>query len=79
MAGGGARLTGDALRAAHSTIAAWRINPSTDAICPLCGAAGLGITDRSARPHAEWYAISCAACGLNESLHIPMAAPLHGD
>ncbi len=42
--------------------------------CPLCGTAGLTIVDRSARPHAEWYAVSCAACGLDDVISIPMSA-----
>ena len=27
--------------------------------CPVCEASGLKIVDRSTRPYAEWYALSC--------------------
>jgi hypothetical protein len=36
---------------------------------------GLKITDHSARPHAEWYALKCGACGLDAMVHVPMAPP----
>jgi hypothetical protein len=55
------------------TIAAWRANPKRAAVaCPVCGEDGLSIIDRSARPYAEWYALSCAACGLRETLHVAL-------
>jgi hypothetical protein len=38
---------------------------------------GLGIIDRSARPHAEWYHLSCRSCGLDETLHMALGAPVH--
>jgi len=34
------------------------------------------IIDRSARPYAEWYALSCRSCGLDETLHIPLGPPV---
>jgi hypothetical protein len=40
--------------------------------CPACDKPGLAIVDRSARPHAEWYALTCSACGLSETLNIPL-------
>ncbi len=43
--------------------------------CPVCGGAGLTIVDRSARPYAEWYYLTCARCGLEETLHVPMTPP----
>lgn len=52
----------------------WRRAPSASLACPACEAADLKITDRSARPHAEWYVFGCKACGLDRALHIPMAS-----
>jgi hypothetical protein len=40
--------------------------------CPRCGAEPLGIDDRSTPPYALWYAITCAGCGLDEVVHIPL-------
>jgi len=57
-------------------IAAWRADPAAPVACPACGKAGLAIVDRSARPYAEWYALSCPACGLDETLHIPLGPPV---
>jgi hypothetical protein len=57
------------------SIAAWRADPDSPATCPVCGAAHLSIIDRSARPYAEWYYLTCAQCGLEETLHIPMSPP----
>ena len=57
------------------SIAAWRADPEGPAPCPVCGKAGLTIIDRSARPYAEWYYLTCADCGLEETLHIPMSPP----
>jgi predicted RNA-binding Zn-ribbon protein involved in translation (DUF1610 family) len=67
-------LTIDQQRQALRSIAAWRADAAAAVACPVCGKAGLIIVDRSARPHAEWYALSCAACGLAETLHIPLGA-----
>jgi predicted RNA-binding Zn-ribbon protein involved in translation (DUF1610 family) len=59
---------------ATQCIAQWRSDPQRAVACPACGTAGLEIIDRSARPHAEWYALSCDACGLRETLHIALGA-----
>jgi hypothetical protein len=67
-------LTAEQQRAAVARIAAWRADPQRRVACPACGAEGLEIVDRSARPHAEWYALSCTACGLGETLHIALGA-----
>jgi transcription elongation factor Elf1 len=67
-------LTPEQQREAMRQVGAWRARPTQPVACPACGADGLGVVDRSARPHAEWYALSCAACGLDETLHIPMGA-----
>jgi transcription elongation factor Elf1 len=64
------------LRLAIGLIAAWRADPERPVACPACGKEGLAIVDRSARPHAEWYALACAACGLDETLHIPLGSPV---
>lgn len=76
----GRRLTSpDALSAARRAVTRWQAcgGASTPEIaCPLCGAAGLTVTDRSARPHAEWYALNCSACGLDEAIAIPLGAAI---
>ena len=74
--GGGMALDADQLREAVRRIAAWRANADAPVVCPACGEAGLMIIDRSARPYAEWYALSCRSCGLDETLHIPLGAPV---
>ena len=70
-------LTADQQRRAIGSIGAWRADPGSAVACPACGKPGLAIIDRSARPHAEWYALTCAACGLSETLHIPLGAAVH--
>jgi hypothetical protein len=69
-------LTAEQQRAALRSIAIWRTDPQAPAACPSCEKPGLGVIDRSARPYAEWYALECGACGLTETLHIPLAAPV---
>jgi len=63
---------------ALARIAAWRSRPADPISCPVCEAQGLVIVDQSARPHAEWYAFSCRACGLDTTIHIPMAPQMPG-
>ena len=72
-------LTADELRTSLEVIAAWRSDPDTTRDCPRCGAPGLALADRSARPHAEWYHLACAGCGLDETVHIPLGSPTMGD
>jgi predicted RNA-binding Zn-ribbon protein involved in translation (DUF1610 family) len=67
-------LTIDQQRLALQGIAARRADAAVVVACPSCGKPGLAIVDRSARPHAEWYGLSCAACGLAETLNIPLGA-----
>ena len=67
-------LTAEQQREAMQRIAQWRADPGMPVACPICEQSGLAIIDRSARPHAEWYALSCPACGLNETLHIALGA-----
>jgi hypothetical protein len=69
-------LTAEQQRAAVARITAWRADPQRRVACPVCGAEGLRIVDRSARPHTEWYALSCTACGLDETLHIALGATI---
>ncbi|MET0431282.1 MAG: hypothetical protein ABWX70_11050 [Hyphomicrobium sp.] len=61
---------------ALARIAAWRTNPDAVQTCPQCQAAGIKIIDRSARPYSEWYALTCNACGLDTSVHIPLPGPV---
>ncbi len=69
------RLDATTLWAGFETISAWRRNPDEPIACPVCGVEGLRIIDRSTRPHAEWYALSCSACGLEETIQLPMGSP----
>jgi hypothetical protein len=69
-------LTAEQQCQAARRVAAWRADPRQPVACPACGKLGLGIIDRSARPYAEWYALACAACGLDETLHIPLGPPV---
>jgi transcription elongation factor Elf1 len=73
-------LSGDEFQSAMTGIAGRRADPDAAFACPRCGAAGLVLTDRSARPHAEWYHLACGACGLDETIHIPLGAgPMGSD
>jgi predicted RNA-binding Zn-ribbon protein involved in translation (DUF1610 family) len=56
-------------------VAEWRSDPDAPLACPRCGRTGLAIVDRSARPYAEWYAISCPSCGFEHTLHLPLPPP----
>jgi predicted RNA-binding Zn-ribbon protein involved in translation (DUF1610 family) len=70
-------LTAEQQREAMRRVAAWRAEPGRPVVCPACGKEGLQIIDRSARPHAEWYALACPACRFSETLHIPLGAAVH--
>ena len=59
-------------------IAAWRIAPEAPVACPVCEAVGLEILDQSARPYAEWYALSCTACGLKATINVPLGPQVPG-
>jgi hypothetical protein len=69
----GKPLPPDKVRLALQRIAGWRLAPAAPVACPVCEAAGLVIVDQSTRPYAEWYALSCPSCGLEHTIHIPMA------
>lgn len=69
-------LDSDQLLEAVRSVGVWRANAQAPVACPGCGEAGLVIIDRSARSYAEWYALSCRSCGLDETLHIPLSPPV---
>jgi hypothetical protein len=66
-------LPADKVRLALERITAWHADPVAAVACPVCEATGLQILDQSARPHAEWYALSCPACGLTATINVPMS------
>lgn len=69
------QLTAVELAKVLPRIMAWRIDPDGLVQCPRCDRPGLHVIDRSARPYAEWYALSCSSCQLEATVHIPMAGP----
>jgi hypothetical protein len=71
-------ITTETMPAALSAIMAWRVTPDLAPGCPLCGAAGLAVSDHSARPHAEWYRLVCHVCGLDQMLAVPLGAVVPG-
>jgi predicted RNA-binding Zn-ribbon protein involved in translation (DUF1610 family) len=74
-------LNPDQNRQALASIQAWRDGGMTGGAptCPVCGKDTLTVEDRSARPHAEWYHLACTACGLDETLNVPLGATGLGD
>jgi hypothetical protein len=74
----GRPLPAGKLREALARIAAWRSAPDRPVACPVCEAVGLEILDQSARPYAEWYALSCAACGLKATINVPLGPQVPG-
>ena len=71
-------LTRDEMANALPRILAWRVDPDAPVICPRCDKPDLNVIDRSARPYAEWYALSCPACGLDVTVNIPLGPPVMG-
>jgi predicted RNA-binding Zn-ribbon protein involved in translation (DUF1610 family) len=71
-------LSTDELALALTLISRWRTDAEASLVCPRCGATGLALADRSARPYAEWYQLSCKGCGLDETIHIPLGPPVAG-
>ncbi len=65
------------LREGLAKVQIWRREPSATVACPICDAPGLEIVDRSARPHAEWYAIKCGTCGLDDAISIPLCPQMN--
>ena len=74
----GQPLPADKLRVALARIAGWRVAPDQSVACPVCEAAGLAILDQSARPYAEWYALSCGDCGLKATINVPLGPQVPG-
>jgi predicted RNA-binding Zn-ribbon protein involved in translation (DUF1610 family) len=74
----GVEITSDRMAGALAVVMAWRVAPEVEPACPLCGAAGLVVSDHSARPHAEWYRLVCRACGLDQMLAVPLGAAVPG-
>ena len=68
-------LPSDKLGEALARIRSWQAHPNRDVACPVCDQPGLSIIDQSARPYAEWYALTCARCDLDAKLHIPLSPP----
>lgn len=71
----GVGLSADKMATAMLAIRQWREAPGRSVACPVCGSPGLTILDRSARPFAEWYVLSCRSCALDDTIHVPMAPP----
>jgi hypothetical protein len=71
-------LPADKVRTALARIVGWRMASAEPVACPVCEAPGLAILDQSARPYAEWYALSCAACGLKATINVPLGPPVPG-
>lgn len=71
-------LSMDELRLGLAAVARRQADAQANLDCPRCRAAGLVLDDRSARPYAEWYHLACAACGLDETIHIPLGPPVAG-
>ncbi len=59
-------------------LAQWRVDPERSFECPRCGLEGLVVVDRSARPHAEWYTVSCAGCSLETTINVPLGSAVPG-
>lgn len=71
-------LSADELQRTLAVIGRWRTDAEAVLDCPRCGRPELALFDRSARPIAEWYQLSCSGCGLDETIHIPLAPPAFG-
>jgi hypothetical protein len=71
-------LPTDKMPLALRRIAHWRAAPADLVRCPVCETPGLQIVDQSARPYAEWYALTCPACGLNATINIPLGPQVPG-
>lgn len=67
-------LDQNAERRAYAVLRQWRLAPDRSYACPACGADGVSVEDRSARPHMEWYQFNCSACGLDHAINIPLGA-----
>lgn len=54
-------------------VQAWRTHTENLA-CPSCQSGELQIKDVSARPHTEWYRLTCKACEFDKTITRPLAA-----
>lgn len=78
MTEAGGTLTEEEMRRAAGIVARWRVDPEEPVVCPRCEQEGLVVIDRSARPYAEWYHLTCAGCTLDATLNIPLGPPVIG-
>ncbi|MGL4396005.1 MAG: hypothetical protein ACRCS9_05650 [Hyphomicrobium sp.] len=72
------QLDAERMAIAMSRIAAWLSSPDAEHACPACETLGVVISDHSARPYTEWYAIKCSACGLDAMVSVPLGPPVVG-
>jgi hypothetical protein len=62
------KLPPAAFKAGLAAINAWQQAPDAAVACPVCGALDLVIVDRSARPYTAWFKLTCAGCGLDDTI-----------
>jgi hypothetical protein len=66
------------IREALAKVQIWRKDPSQEIFCPICDAPGFSIVDRSARPYAEWFAVKCEKCGIDDAISVPLCPQMIG-
>lgn len=64
----------DLTDAVLATVRRWQAGAPPPFVCPACGAVAAIVEDRSARPHAEWYALTCSACGVETVVQLPLGS-----
>jgi hypothetical protein len=67
-------VTGDLI----PLVRAWRLDEQRPVRCPCCAEPKLDISDRSARPYREWYALHCSSCGFERTVTVSLAAAIPG-
>jgi hypothetical protein len=72
MGSGDRKLPPEAFKPALALIAGWQQAPDQPVACPVCGAPGFEIVDRSARPYTAWFGLTCGACGLADTITYPL-------
>ena len=50
----------------------WQHHKDKPVSCPVCTTGNLTIIDQSARPHREWYALSCPSCGFKKTVGVSL-------
>ena len=50
----------------------WQHHKDKPVTCPVCAANTLTVIDRSARPHREWYALSCPSCNFTKTVGVSL-------